>query len=454
MSGVPCLAQVPQGSGPAGRYVNTELSILIIDDDEVDRMALRRSLRTIDAAAHVQDAGDSASGLSQLQRQIYDCAFVDYRLPDGDGLEILQRAREQHIETPIVMLTGHGDEMLAVEALKSGAVDYLPKAALTAERLWRSLRHVLRLKQTEQERNAALHKLVESERALRHMAHAIQNAAESVMITDIGGNIIYVNPAFTSLAGYSRQEVMGRNPRLLKTDRHPPEFFRSMWQAITAGKIWRGEVINRRKDGRLFEAALTIAPVHDDHGNREGYVATHRDITEEKRIAQEMRRLAHTDELTGLYNRRHLMERLDEEMARVRRYRRSFCLMLIDLDHFKRINDTYGHLKGDEVLVTSAHLIREVARATDMAGRYGGEEFCVILPETGLLKGQLMAERVRTRFAQQCYRVDADEFRVTCSIGLAQCTEDITDRSVLLKRADDALYSAKEAGRNRVEVAL
>jgi len=428
--------------------------VLIVDDDEVDRMALQRTLQAIDPTLQIAEAEDGASALAQLQQHPFACALIDYRLPDIDGIALLQQLQQQQITTPVVMLTGHGDELLAVAALQAGAVDYLPKLALNRQRLWRSLHLVDRLRQSDQQRDTVQQQLLERERALRHMAHAINHAAESVMITDRGGIIEYVNPAFSLLTGYHANEALRHTPNLLKSGRQSRDFYHDLWQVISNGQVWRGELINRRKDGSLFDSAVTIAPVHSEQGEHEGYIATHRDITEEKRLALELRRLAHTDELTGLYNRRYLMARLDEELARVRRYLRPFCLLLIDLDLFKRVNDSYGHLKGDEVLVTSARMLREVVRGTDLVGRYGGEEFCVVLPETGLLKARRLAERIRERFAEQRYYDGEEQFQVTCSIGLAQASVAISSREQILQWADEALYRAKAAGRNRVEVAL
>lgn len=168
----------------------------------------------------------------------------------------------------------------------------------------------------------------------------------------------------------------------------------------------------------------------------------------------ELLRLARFDELTGLYNRRYLLDRLAQETLRARRYDSDLCIMMIDVDHFKRINDSYGHLMGDKVLANLAVILNAAIRVTDIAGRYGGEEFCIILTETNLEGGHKVAKRLRERIAARYFSSpDGGSFHVTCSIGLAQFDSQVSDQHALLARADGALYEAKNAGRDRVVLA-
>lgn len=171
-------------------------------------------------------------------------------------------------------------------------------------------------------------------------------------------------------------------------------------------------------------------------------------------IEAELVRLARFDELTGLYNRRYLLERLAQEALRAKRYGSPLCLMILDVDHFKHINDTYGHLIGDQVLARIGNILRDTIRVTDIAGRYGGEEFCIVLTETSLQGACVMAERLRQRIAAEaCSADDGTTFQATCSIGVAPYTPDLPDMQAFLVRADRALYKAKASGRNRVMLA-
>ncbi len=425
------------------------LTALVVDDDECDRIAMRRALAQIAPGMEVHDVGSKKGALALLSEHPFNCAFLDYRLPDGDGLSLLQTALESGVTTPLVMLTGLGDEALAVEALQSGAVDYLSKSELTSERLRRCLGRVAAGKA-----GLAPIRRKGRESPLRYLTRAIDNAAESMMVTDSKGRIEYVNSAFTELTGYEPEEVLGQTPQMLKSRDTPSETHAALWQAITSGRVWRGELTNRRKDGTNLANALTVSPVFDEQRQIEGFIAIHRDISADKDLAARMARLANTDGLTGLYNRRHLMERMEQELARARRYSRPLCLMLVDLDHFKRVNDRFGHLVGDEVLAGSAQVIREVSRASDLVGRYGGEEFVVVLPETAVEKAEPVAERLCRRLAGKRFNARADEVElaVTCSIGLAEFSAE-GDTDSLIGAADAALYAAKAAGRDRVEVA-
>jgi two-component system cell cycle response regulator len=171
-------------------------------------------------------------------------------------------------------------------------------------------------------------------------------------------------------------------------------------------------------------------------------------------LEEELRRLARFDELTGLCNRRYFLDRLTQEMLRARRYGSPLSLLMLDLDHFKQINDTYGHIIGDTVLATVASLLHDTVRATDIPGRYGGEEFCIVLTETKIDGARLLAERLRRRIAEAVFPAVGDAaFRVTCSVGLAQFRNDITDTVAFLDLADRALYQAKAAGRNCIVAA-
>jgi two-component system cell cycle response regulator len=171
-------------------------------------------------------------------------------------------------------------------------------------------------------------------------------------------------------------------------------------------------------------------------------------------LEAELQRLARYDDLTGVYNRRYLLDRLAQEMLRARRYGSPLSISMLDLDHFKQVNDTYGHIMGDTVLATVASILRQAIRATDILGRYGGEEFCIVLTETNIEGGRLVAERLRQRIAAEEFPVaDGGAFYITCSIGLAQFGPHIQDVMAFLDLADRALYKAKASGRNRVVLA-
>jgi diguanylate cyclase (GGDEF)-like protein len=299
--------------------------VLIIDDSPEDRGTYRRLLTRDGGGDYaVLEAGSVAEGLECLRTYRLDCVLLDYRLPGQNGLDMLNQlmSRQTLPDHAIVMLTGKGNEAVAVQAMKWGVQDYLVKGQIDGLALRQSIRNAV-------EKVALLHQV--------------------------------------------------------------------------------------------------------EHQRRE------------------LNRLATFDDLTELYNRRCFMERLTEEIARYRRYGSPLSVLLLDLDHFKRINDTHGHLVGDRVLRSVGRLLRTSLRITDLAARYGGEEFCVLAANTDLAVAETLGERLREAIAAQIQVVnDAVAFRVTCSIGAAEAGPEIQDGLELLARADAALYEAKHSGRNCV----
>jgi len=301
-------------------------NILIVDDSPEDRATYRRLITRVSpdeeyAFSHA-DTVDEA--LALCRRMAFDCVLLDYMLPDGDGLNLLPglAAGSGPLLVPVIVLTGQGDETVAVRAMKSGAQDYLVKGRLTSESLHR----------------------------------AMHNAMEKVALL--------------------------------------------------------------------------------------------RKIEEQR---AELTRLATLDELTGLHNRRFFLKRLREEVERATRYQARLSLLLLDVDHFKRVNDTYGHLVGDAVLASLAGTLRATFRRTDVAARYGGEEFCALLPETDRAGAEQVAERLRQVFAARPVDLqDGGKLSVTCSVGVAEFGVDAADAQGLLKVADARLYRAKAGGRNCV----
>lgn len=299
---------------------------------------------------------------------------------------------------------------------------------------------------------------------------AIEAAAEGIAITDRNGIIEYANPALTAISGYSREELVGRSTRIFSSGRHDRAFYEALWDTLRAGRVWRGEIVNRRKDGALYTELMTIAPVVDERRETMRYVAVKHDISERKamevelkesneklllqlyeinRLQAELREQAVRDGLTNLFNRRYLDETLERELARARREGYPLALVMIDIDHFKQLNDTYGHQAGDKVLRELAALLWSEVRAEDVPCRYGGEEFVVLLPRMPLEVALERAEGWRRTF--QAMHIPFGDFQLdtTISCGLAAYPEHARTSDDLLRCCDEALYKAKRQGRNR-----
>lgn len=290
----------------------------------------------------------------------------------------------------------------------------------------------------------------EAEQESRMLRAAVSAAPSGFVITDTNAHIEWANPAFTQLTGFTIDEALGRRPaELVSSGLQSPEFYKALWTTIKAGRIWRGELINRRKDESLYHESLTIAPVSDERGEIKHFVAIKDDISERKRLEAKLIELARTDPLTGLANRRALMENLTAELDRMRRHARPLSVLMLDIDFFKRVNDQHGHAAGDRVLKVVANLLRDNVRTTDALGRIGGEEFAIATVETDGDAARELAERIRAAVATTPIGTGSHPIRVTISVGIAVARDDDTADSVL-SRADTALYAAKAAGRNRI----
>ncbi|HWQ60913.1 MAG TPA: diguanylate cyclase, partial [Negativicutes bacterium] len=286
--------------------------------------------------------------------------------------------------------------------------------------------------------------------ALRKVLAAVESSDVAVLVADSRGVIEFVNRGFCEHTGYDAAEALGQTPRLLKSGETSPDTYRELWQTVTDGRSWHGDLLNRRKDGTVYWAATDISPILNSQGKVTHYVSAQLDVTENRRLEEELARLAVTDPLSGLANRRRFMTVLQNETERTRRSGIPFALLMFDIDHFKLVNDRYGHSMGDKAIVALANIMGAETREIDTVGRLGGEEFGVILPATGLNEAVAAAERIRQAVeGMDVTAEDGKVFRMTVSVGAAVRDGDI-DPEELLRRADSALYASKNAGRNRV----
>lgn len=278
------------------------------------------------------------------------------------------------------------------------------------------------------------------------LAQALDATQDAVMIANAQGEIEFVNHGFELITGYSRVEALGQNPAMLKSGEHTEAFYGRLWAAIQSGQTFRAVFINRHKQGHLIHCEETVSPIRDAGGAVTHFVSVIRDQTARAHTEQTLREQATRDPLTDLLNRRAGEWQLERAFLAAREGQKPFCLIMADVDHFKAINDTWGHPAGDQVLQRVAAVLRTGVRATDSVVRWGGEEFLLVLPNCEQAAALLQAERLRERVA------DAEQGemgRVTVSMGVAELQRGETLAN-LMERVDQALYQAKHAGRNQV----
>ena len=291
---------------------------------------------------------------------------------------------------------------------------------------------------------------VAQETRLELAARVFETMDQAVVVTDAANRIVSINPAVTRITGYTREDVVGHDPKVFASGRHDKAFYAAMWGELNASGHWEGEIWDRRKDGMVYPKWLTINAIGDARGAVFQYVSVFSDITERKKTEELIWRQANFDSLTGLPNRYLLHERLEQEIKKAQRADKRLAVLFIDLDRFKEVNDSLGHSKGDLLLVQAARRIGTRVRDTDTIARLGGDEFTVVLPGFGS-RGNLerIVQSLIEALGEPYDLGEGETAYVSASIGITVFPDDADDLQGLLKHADQAMYVAKEEGRNR-----
>ena len=466
---------------------SNQYKLLIVDDNEAIHNDLKKILQppqtdsdlasdeallfgvttTTGVAFEVDSAFQGQEGLecvklAKASGRPYSLAFVDVRMPPGwDGVETIGHLWKVDPDLQIVICTAHSDYNWRDISKQLGMSDsfvVLKKPfdvievsqlahALTAK--WTSM-HQARFRMGELDRIVAERtaELFATTEKLKLLGAALEAASNSTCITDATGTIIWTNPAFLTLSGYSAGEVLGANCRIVNSGVQDAEFYTKMWAVISSGKTWRGEIVNRRKDGSLVPEDMTITPVLSSSGSITHFIAIKQDITERRRVQQQVDNLAYYDTLTGLPNRVLLRDRLDYAVAAACRRGRSAALLFLDLDRFKIINDSLGHSFGDLLLQQVANRLRSEIRQEDTVARVGGDEFLIVLTNVeNLAEVEAIAARIVNSVLGR-FVIQGRTVSVTCSLGISVYPEHGVDGETLIKNADTAMYSAKEQGCN------
>ena len=292
----------------------------------------------------------------------------------------------------------------------------------------------------------------ESSKELHKLSRAVEASSSIVIITNTDGEIEYVNPKFTEITGYTKEEALGKNPRFLKSGETPESVYKNLWETISSGEEWKGEFHNRKKDGSYYWGRSSFSSVKDANGNITHFLSIQEDVTLEYELTEQLNYQASHDALTGLINRREFERRAERLFLEIQHHKEEHALCFMDLDQFKVVNDTCGHTAGDELLRQLSQLLQSVVRQRDTLARLGGDEFGLLMEHCSLDHAHRVASSLLNAVQDFQFSWEGQSFRVGVSIGLVAITEAIPNLSELLKQADAACYMAKDMGRNRIHV--
>lgn len=282
--------------------------------------------------------------------------------------------------------------------------------------------------------------------ALNAKVFAVSN--DGIMIVNADNCIVEVNPAFTELTGYSHDEVLGKDPKLLSSGKQESEFYSDMWKSLIEAGHWEGELWNRRKDGEAFLAQMSIYTLRDSHNKVINRIAVFSDITQSKAEQETVAHQAQHDFLTNLPNRLLFRDRFQQQLARAKRHKKKFAVLYIDLDKFKPVNDTLGHRVGDLLLVAVAERLKLQVREIDTISRFGGDEFAVLMSEvTSRNDVTTLADKILASLSLP-YSLEGYDIHISGSMGIAIYPDDGRDMEMILSKADEAMYKAKHNGAN------
>lgn len=422
------------------KYTNRQ-KILIVDDEPLNISIVAEILRD-EYDLLVATNGEKVLQIVSSDPKP-DLILLDIMMPGMNGFEVAKvlKKNPDTVNIPIIFLTAKHDNESIVKGFELGAVDFVSKPFQKEELLAR-LKNTLQIFNLRNALNRALEKSQQYAKTIESQMRLID---KNIIIssTDLEGKIIEVSDAFCKISGYSKEKLIGKMHRILRHPDMPSSLFVKLWETITNGETWHGEIKNKSKNGSFYWLDILIYPIVDDLGNKSGYTAISQNITDKKRVEE----LSITDQLTQLHNRMYLENSFSKEIKRAKRYNHSFAVIMIDIDHFKEVNDTYGHDVGDNVLVGISKILSEHIRETDILGRWGGEEFLIICPHTSTSEAYALAEKLRVSI--ETYPIDVIGHKC-CSFGVSAF--DLKDETYkeVVKHADEALYTAKNNGRNRV----
>jgi len=426
--------------------------LLVIDDEDAIRGSVAAYFE--DCGVTVVQACDGRDGIDKIKAIRPDLVITDLRMPVVDGLAVVDAVCSMDDNLPVVVLSGTGVLDDVIQALRRGAWDYLSKPVKDLVALELVVNRCLeraRLVRDNRNYQQNLEMLVASRTVeLRKLSTAVEQSANSVIITDANGIIEYVNPKFTAVSGFTQEDVLGRTPRILKSGRQPDSCYSEMWDTIKSGKEWQGEFCNRTKDDRQYWELCSIAPIKDESGTITHFVGIKEDISKHKRYEEKLYYQANFDGLTGLPNRHYFQQHLVMQLELINQDNQFLALMVLDIDNLKFVNDTFGHEFGDQLLKEIAQRLEKTCGVDSFISRFVGDEFIIIPPlMTSADDSVIFADKIHTAM-NEVFVIKGTEIISTASIGVVLYPEDGECVESLLKNAEAAMYQAKKDCKNAV----
>ena len=452
-------------------FSSNPIQVLLIEDNEYDQFAFLRMVRNQELPYEATIAGTVEEALNFLEHQNFDIAIVDYHIGSNTAQELFNALSE----IPFIIMTGAGDQELAVQAMKRGAYDYLVKdvegnhlkalditvrnalhrhhAEIELTRYRENLEILVAertqaLSKTNQQLRFEINERKQAEEMIRLQATALTAAADGIMITDLDTRIIWVNPALCDIVGRSESEMIGRRAPEIVLSPRDDELLSEISSTIENRKKWSGEISNLRPDGGRYTAIVNATPVFDDNGKITHFTTIFHDITERVKTQQLLEYMATHDNLTDLPNRLLFQDRVHHAMANVRRSQKKLAILFLDLDDFKAVNDAFSHSQGDDLLIKISQRIINCLRETDTVARFGGDEFVILLE--GITQPEDIA-RVSDHIIREIsspITIQGNQYSISVSIGVSIYPDDGLHVDQIIQNADAAMYRAKERGKN------
>jgi diguanylate cyclase (GGDEF)-like protein/PAS domain S-box-containing protein len=420
-------------------------SILIVDDDEVLRLLLKQFLEVEEY--HVVEAVNGSEALLMVADEIFDLVIMDIAMPGIDGLSVCERIKSSMANPPpVLMITALEDDESIDRSFNAGAVDLIRKPIQ-----WPVLRN--RIKYIIN----AYHARREIEDITRSYEMILAAAANGICGVDSQQNISFANPAALDMLGYELSEMINRPYReIFRASKPGTNDFDTdccpFFQDSTSLVLFEYDELRlQKKDGTSFPVDCRSTPILEGK-KLTGAVLVFQDVTERQQAAEMIRYMANHDSLTNLPNRNFCNRRLPQAISLAKRQERNICLLFIDLDRFKPINDKYGHAVGDKVLLQVADRLKKMLRASDSVCRLGGDEFIILLESTPTLEGAKLVAQRTIDILNKPIEVEGHTCSIGASIGISVYPDDCQDADTMLQHADIAMYEAKKKGRNRFEL--